>query len=273
MDRGRISAIDATRGLAAVAVMLLHFGFGPQWFAYAVDLFFVISGYVIARRYELELIAGMTLREFMRARLAKLYPMYALGTALCLALYVASGMSTGTNNATNVIGASAAAALLIPYLGSASPFLFPLNPPAWSLFFEVVVNGLYARHVARLGRDALLIIAALSAVAALATHSTMINGMGRATSGFAVGVLIFRHMPAATDSEGHRFAGWLGRISYPLYATHWALVIAVQKFALPPILAAALAIPLAMLALFWLHRRPQLRDRRHSGKIPALMKS
>ena len=72
-----IPAIDGLRGLAVVAVMLYHLGFTwiPGGFL-GVDLFFVISGYVITRLL-LDSIArsgGLDLRAFYKARIRRLFP-------------------------------------------------------------------------------------------------------------------------------------------------------------------------------------------------------
>lgn len=72
-----IPAIDGLRGVAVVAVMLYHLGFSwiPGGFL-GVDLFFVISGYVITRLL-LDSIArsgGLDLRTFYKARVRRLFP-------------------------------------------------------------------------------------------------------------------------------------------------------------------------------------------------------
>ena len=72
-----IPAIDGLRAVAVVAVMLYHLGFSwiPGGFL-GVDLFFVISGYVITRLL-LDSIArsgGLDLRAFYKARIRRLFP-------------------------------------------------------------------------------------------------------------------------------------------------------------------------------------------------------
>jgi len=72
-----IPAIDGLRAVAVVAVMLYHLGFSwiPGGFL-GVDLFFVISGYVITRLL-LDSIArsgGLDLRAFYKARIRRLLP-------------------------------------------------------------------------------------------------------------------------------------------------------------------------------------------------------
>ncbi|CAB4676121.1 unannotated protein [freshwater metagenome] len=72
-----IPAIDGLRAVAVIAVMLYHLGFSwiPGGFL-GVDLFFVISGYVITRLL-LDSIArsgGLDLRAFYRARIRRLFP-------------------------------------------------------------------------------------------------------------------------------------------------------------------------------------------------------
>ena len=72
-----IPAIDGLRAVAVLAVMLYHLGFTwiPGGFL-GVDLFFVISGYVITRLL-LDSIArsgGLDLRAFYKARFRRLFP-------------------------------------------------------------------------------------------------------------------------------------------------------------------------------------------------------
>jgi len=72
-----IPAIDGLRAIAVVAVILYHLGFDwiPGGFL-GVDLFFVISGYVITRLLldSIEISGGLNLRAFYLARLRRLLP-------------------------------------------------------------------------------------------------------------------------------------------------------------------------------------------------------
>jgi peptidoglycan/LPS O-acetylase OafA/YrhL len=72
-----IPAIDGLRAVAVVAVLLYHLGFGwiPGGFL-GVDLFFVISGYVITRLLldSIQRSGGLDLRGFYGARIRRLLP-------------------------------------------------------------------------------------------------------------------------------------------------------------------------------------------------------
>jgi peptidoglycan/LPS O-acetylase OafA/YrhL len=72
-----IPAIDGLRAVAVIAVMLYHLGFSwiPGGFL-GVDLFFVISGYVITRLLldSIQRSGGLDLRAFYRARFRRLFP-------------------------------------------------------------------------------------------------------------------------------------------------------------------------------------------------------
>jgi peptidoglycan/LPS O-acetylase OafA/YrhL len=72
-----IPAIDGLRAVAVVAVMLYHLGFTwiPGGFL-GVDLFFVISGYVITRLLldSIQRSGGLDLRAFYKARIRRLFP-------------------------------------------------------------------------------------------------------------------------------------------------------------------------------------------------------
>jgi peptidoglycan/LPS O-acetylase OafA/YrhL len=72
-----IPAIDGLRAVAVIAVMLYHLGFDwiPGGFL-GVDLFFVISGYVITRLLldSIQRSGGLDLRAFYIARVRRLLP-------------------------------------------------------------------------------------------------------------------------------------------------------------------------------------------------------
>ncbi len=72
-----IPAIDGLRAVAVIAVMLYHLGFSwiPGGFL-GVDLFFVISGYVITRLLldSIQRSGGLDLRAFYKARVRRLLP-------------------------------------------------------------------------------------------------------------------------------------------------------------------------------------------------------
>ena len=81
MPRVRFEALDSLRGIAALGVAWGHF-YGPpiaggtRQFAFylLVDLFFVLSGFVLAHRYLDEMLdRRVTLKEFAVHRFARLW--------------------------------------------------------------------------------------------------------------------------------------------------------------------------------------------------------
>src|SRR5271170_7062792 len=95
----RISSLDGMRGIAAIAVMMFHFNifFLPQarlpflGRAYlSVDLFFLLSGFVMTHVYGRELASNWRAHwlKFAIARFARIYPLFAL-TMLVMMIIVA----------------------------------------------------------------------------------------------------------------------------------------------------------------------------------------
>ena len=133
MSEARFPTLDLLRGIAAVIVVMEH----TQVFleiringGLCVDLFFCLSGFVLGYAYDRRLDAGLTGSEFMRARLIRFFPLYLLGTGIAL-------LTAKDADALTVV----AGLLMLPFLPGP---MYALNPPAWSLFFELVANVVYA---------------------------------------------------------------------------------------------------------------------------------
>ncbi len=89
----KFTVLDGLRGVAALCVVQTHtqdllLGDTLPTAYLAVDLFFLLSGFVLAHAYEERLRQGMTLHRFMLARLVRLYPLYLAGIAIAVPLAV-----------------------------------------------------------------------------------------------------------------------------------------------------------------------------------------
>ena len=151
--------LDGLRGVAAIVVMFYHYTqhnglhyFGGAWVA--VDLFFILSGFVIAHSYSKKISEGMSFKEFMTFRLIRLGPLYILGLAIGLASITISFINSTEFlvSTRQILTAGFFGIFWLPYFNNYSwPFgtenitgpIFPLNDPAWSLFFELAVNIIY----------------------------------------------------------------------------------------------------------------------------------
>jgi len=79
----RISELDSLRGLAAIAVVLFHLRFaGYPILSSSVDLFFVLSGYLITRIILEESGRPGFFRVFYTRRVLRIFPVYYLALAL-----------------------------------------------------------------------------------------------------------------------------------------------------------------------------------------------
>lgn len=99
-----IPAIDGLRALAVFAVVLYHLGIAwiPGGFL-GVDLFFVISGYVITRLIldSIESANGLDIKEFYAARVRRLFPglvVLLIVTAIAIALFAPDAIRRFVND-------------------------------------------------------------------------------------------------------------------------------------------------------------------------------
>jgi peptidoglycan/LPS O-acetylase OafA/YrhL len=269
MDRHRFRNLDAMRGICALTVVLFHsdglFVHG-EIFCHgflAVDVFFILSGFVIAHTYEGRLAAGLTAGDFARIRLKRLAPVYWTGTLLGIGMLVAvtSAHPGVYYTPAQVLGLSVMAMALIPQVtlrGTA----YPANPVAWSLLGELIVNLLYARWFHRWRTSALLVL-----IAAGWGGSTLWGYAGghgwcfgarptdvwltplRAVPGFLAGVVMFR---------AHA-KGWLARLpNIPAIAVLvlWMAIAEVPTYGPTPTFDLVVVVLLSPLMIASLIRAP-----------------
>lgn len=249
---GRVTAVDGLRGLLALVVVAWHVAtpFGAVWLLIAakaaVSLFFVLSGYALTRGWKPGFAA------FAVRRLVRLWPVYAI----CLAAaYLIAGR-------TPVWSQFAWYPLLDPNDANA------VNPPAWSLFFEVWTIPLMPLIVWARGsilRRAMPLALAFLAAAALVDPLLQIPVYFIAGACLADLDVRNRLLESAVPQ-------WLGRISYSLYLSH-AVIIAAAVRAFGP-WGGVIALP-ATFAIGWLIWRtveqPSIVLSRNAGRAVERM--
>ena len=219
----RFFALDAIRGIAAIAVVFYHYTqhnaldwLHGAWVA--VDIFFILSGFVLMHSYGKKVTQGMTFKEFTWSRIARLGPMYAIGLSLGITAALFSLLSNVASpiSLQSLSFAAALNAFLLPYFNqSAWPFgehiihgtVFPLNDPAWSLFFEMFVNIIFFLYLYRFQKLNLWISVAVAGVVFVATTlafhqinpgargDSFVFGFPRVLFEFFLGVLIYKNYP------------------------------------------------------------------------------
>ncbi len=237
VKRERLFTLDAMRGVAAILVVMYHFAdvafpVAPSGYL-AVDFFFALSGLVIASNYESRLRGALTASRFMLERLIRLWPMFIVGVGFaavkCLGQIAAHDDKALTLSGMAVVLATEVFMLPSP-VGSGS--LFPMNGPAWSLFFELVINGAFAVLLFRFRKSWLCAAAGLGALLVIPSTlkaggmnvgwewDTAIAGLGRVLYSFTIGILLYR---AGVTTPRRR--GWM--MALPIAALVALLVLPV----------------------------------------------
>ncbi len=203
----RLTSLDGLRGLAALVVLLFHFEVNGVITAkgyLAVDFFFLLSGFVIARTYDASLKSGLPFSRFAALRAIRIYPLFFVGLCIGFARGVSYLMLDRADAFTlgQLLHASAFEVFMLP--SPVANNLFVLNIPNWSLFFEMAINLVYAALLFRVGTR-LLIGVALAFLALLITAAvahgamdvgiewkTFYGGVARTGFSFCIGMLISR---------------------------------------------------------------------------------
>lgn len=191
--------LDGLRGVAALLVVWYHV-FEGYAFAGAkptvecinhgylcVDFFFMLSGFVIGYAYDDRWNRSLTLKGFFQRRLIRLHPMVIMGAVLGTVTFLVQGSVQwdGTHIATSAVMLALLLSLFLipavpgcPYEVRGNGEMFPLNGPAWSLFFEYIGNLLYALFIRRLSDKALLALVILLGAALGCFALTDASGYG-----------------------------------------------------------------------------------------------
>lgn len=222
-------ALDGLRGIAALLVVLLHVGWSNHITGMrfvkngylAVDLFFILSGLVIAANYSTKIIDVHSALRFIGLRFFRLYPLHFAMLILFVGLECIKALAQNTLGLMPVHH---------PFSGGQSPQSFIThifliqglgllptpgwNGPSWSISCEFVVYVLFAATTL-LGlfrsRACLLLgaIATASGYAALALTRGTLDvvydlGLVRCIAGFFWGVLIYRFSIIASTQSTKR---------------------------------------------------------------------
>ena len=147
-ERRLFLALDGLRGVAAVFVAMRHTAFFHALNIHggfmAVDLFFVLSGFVIAHAYEQRLAAGLSPGRVLLMRYLRLWPVYALGAGIGLAAAALHALPGHDNLSLPQVLQTAPFALALLPGPHIKAMLYPVNSVAWSLALELIINGVYA---------------------------------------------------------------------------------------------------------------------------------
>ena len=290
----------------------------------AVDFFFLLSGFVLGYAYD-DRWGRMTYTEFLKRRLVRLQPMVVMGSIVGAACFYFGGsalfpMIASTPVWKMILLAVLGMALLpVPVSWDIRGWdeMYPLNGPAWSLFYEYLANFVYALVLRRLGIRLLALLALIAGAVTIQhlstnTLATMIGGwtlntdhvrigFTRLAYPFLAGMLVYRlgwkvrirHgfwwcsmalfgllaaprlgtpttvwpnalyesacillifpaiVAAGAGSElvgvrSSRICLFLGRLSYPIYITHYPLIYLYMNWVVKRKLTLQAALPLTV---------------------------
>lgn len=238
--------LDAMRGVAAAMVVMLHCGMflGPLSIRHAylaVDLFYALSGLVIAHAYATRFGRDLSTARFAVKRVARLYPLYILGTGIGILFYLATTHFGAKEGASPLwVGADALAALaMLPAPWKIEPFhwLQPFNMPAWSLVYELLVNILLALIWRWLNHVTLSLILLVSGGALFgliwhfgtanlgSTWATVGPGLVRAVFSFFVGVAMQRLLRPGSVQSGFAIVMALAIVPLMIAGDRWGAAV------------------------------------------------
>ena len=212
--------LDGLRGVASLIIVIRHIPYfmtnqGMMSTHLCVDLFFILSGFVLASAYEEKFRSGMPILRFAIIRVVRLYPLFLFGTILGIPVAVLSllfgggGLSVAWTKGLFVESIPYSLLMLPTPPSEKVDLIYPFNPVLWSIFYEVVVNIIYRALWPLLKKDRYVVMLSSFALVFLVwayvtgnvsknymdvgySWGGMAFGSARVLFSFFLGVLIFR---------------------------------------------------------------------------------
>ena len=206
-----IGSIQALRGIAATAVVLHHSvraftvydaaGAGrpllfaapafSQTFAAGVDIFFVISGFIMSYISAPYRGGSKSPWDFLSRRLIRIYPMYLLATFIAVAFLLIHLRTDGARpfdlNVVRILDSAA----FVPTLNRAGE-MQPVLGVGWTLYYEMYFYGMLTVALAAFRRNAVMMLAiALTATCAAVNLLGVLGWTLGAIGAFLRSTLIF----------------------------------------------------------------------------------
>lgn len=263
MERRRYVTLDALRGVAAMAVALMHISIrwppilAPSAYL-AVDFFFILSGFVVGEAYDRRLREGMGAGAFAIVRLIRLWPMIVLGGLLAGTYVLARGGAGGRADLVRALVGTLLGILILPSPASftRNGWLYSVNQPEWSLLFELVANFIYGAAARWLTATRLAIVAAVGAALLLASGLAAgdLNigaswfdgaaGSARVLFGFSVGLLLQRAPRLHRIDSDAAIVAVAAVLAAIMFAPRWgaAFELAMVLLVFPPLVWIASSI-------------------------------
>ena len=194
----RFAALDTLRGLAALVVVFHHLQPVSPGFL-AVDLFFVLSGFILSYRYFEDNSQSISFADFTASRIARLYPLHIFTLFMIIMVYHwTQTMPTYPDGLTSSLVQHI---LLIHNIGlNTHP---SWNEPSWSISVEFWVNLIVFAWLYRLKSFSILILCLLCYIIIIGHfgyisliagrfYGILNGGLLRCFGGFFLGMLVYR---------------------------------------------------------------------------------
>ena len=218
-------AIQMLRGIAAMMVVFVHLDvqlarlgyatLGSNWLTSGVDIFFVISGFIMWTSVERR--PGLSARDFLKNRVVRIVPLYWLVTATIfgVAIVAPAILQTTVLEPGHVISSFLFAPARHPVTG----LFWPLLIPGWSINYEMLFYLIFGLAIALSGGSSklrfLYLVSMILAVVLI----------GTATRGY-VDVMNFYASPLLFEFVAGVMLGIVWRLNILPQSLHWLGILA-----------------------------------------------
>lgn len=223
--RENYTTVQYLRAIAALLVVLHHARNPTHWlfnplehfhgFAKGVDIFFVISGFIMAA-----IGAKESPSEFAKKRLIRVAPIYWMGTIL---VTMQIGLKLGFDK--ELIRHFLLSLSFVPHLNPDGE-IFPILVPGWTLNYEMFFYGIFclcllSKHPVRVCLVALLSLTALGLLHPMSTPAAVVYTNVKLTE-FAAGLLLgaYRHTIVKQSWLAALMPIGIGTL---FFSHHWAI--------------------------------------------------